>query len=504
MSDMVSCHIAIPRAAEKSRVHLSAFFMHDFAVGGCHSPNAMAGDSTLQSFEPDDAELLRRYVATRCEEAFATLVRRHLDLVYNVALRKVGGDTHLAEDIAQRVFAGLAAKAATLQRHPVITGWLFTCTHYAAAQLVRTERRRKAREQKAHAMNELLGESDPAIEWKQLRPLLDDLVLKLPERDREAVLLRYFEGRPFAEVGARLHLTDHGARARVDRAVEKLRAMLSRRGITSTSAALGLALTHQATAAVPAGLAVNVTGAALTASALSGVLATGVISFMSMTKITVIGATLVAISAIGLGLAQRARTKTASSEVTTSRHEQDVPAAQFAHVDEPIKKMDAPVAAPQETASVASSSVHAAVRAESVLPAQTLEATKAALATVNMAGGWKSMSLDSQHVANVRAWMDRDAANLAQWIATLPPGKQREHTTEAVIAIATETDPELAFLFTGGIDRETPRMNRRFEVVRAWAARDPAAATRVIAAADLPERERERLLSAISAIGRKQ
>src|SRR5688572_25836924 len=126
----------------------------------------MADDSILQDAEPDDGDLLRRYGATRSEDAFAALVRRHLDLVYNVALRRVGGDTHLAEDVAQRVFADLAAKAPALQRHPSITGWLFTGTHYAAAQFVRAERRRKDREQKAHAMNELLRESDPAVEWE--------------------------------------------------------------------------------------------------------------------------------------------------------------------------------------------------------------------------------------------------------------------------------------------------------------------------------------------------
>jgi RNA polymerase sigma factor (sigma-70 family) len=211
----------------------------------------MAGDTMLQSSETDDGELLRRYVSARCEDAFGAVVRRHLALVYNVALRKVGGDSHLAEDVAQRVFADLAAKAALLQRHPSITGWLFTGTHYAAAQLVRAERRRKEREQKAYAMSELSSETAAAFDWQQLRPLLDDLVLALPQRDRDALLLRYFEGRSFAEVGARLQLTDHGARARVDRAIEKLRAMLSRRGITSTSAALGLALAQQTSAAAP-------------------------------------------------------------------------------------------------------------------------------------------------------------------------------------------------------------------------------------------------------------
>lgn len=73
-----------------------------------------------------DAELLRRHTEENSQEAFASLVRRHLSLVYSVALRKLGGDIHLAEDVAQQVFTDLATKASRLRRHPTLTGWLFT------------------------------------------------------------------------------------------------------------------------------------------------------------------------------------------------------------------------------------------------------------------------------------------------------------------------------------------------------------------------------------------
>src|SRR5688500_12052918 len=102
----------------------------------------------------EDSLLLRRYAEDQAEDAFAELVRRRVDLVHAVALRKVGGDTHLAQDVTQRVFSDLARKAADLARHPFLTGWLFTSTHYAATQLVRSEQRRRIREAKAHAMNE--------------------------------------------------------------------------------------------------------------------------------------------------------------------------------------------------------------------------------------------------------------------------------------------------------------------------------------------------------------
>ncbi|MEO5957530.1 MAG: sigma factor [Opitutaceae bacterium] len=93
-----------------------------------------------------DATLLRRYAEIRDEAAFAELVRRHLDGVYSIARRRVGGDAHLAEDVAQQVFLELARKAKRLAAHPVLAGWLFTTTRNAAANVVRGERRREARD----------------------------------------------------------------------------------------------------------------------------------------------------------------------------------------------------------------------------------------------------------------------------------------------------------------------------------------------------------------------
>ena len=229
----------------------------------------------------DDAELLRRYAQERSQGAFAELVQRHLGLVYHAALRQCGGDTHRAEDVAQTVFTDLARKAAELSRRPVLAGWLYTSTRYAAASAVRTEVRRQAREQEAHAMSETPGAADLGADWAQLRPVIDDALHELGESDREAVLLRFFEGRPFAEIGARLAVSEDAARMRVERALEKLRGLLARRGVTSTAALLGTALATQAGAAVPAGLAASITGAVLG----SGVAAATVATFMSITKL---------------------------------------------------------------------------------------------------------------------------------------------------------------------------------------------------------------------------
>ena len=133
-------------------------------------------------------------------------------------------------------------------------------------------------------MNEL--HSSPAS-WTDLasaRAVLDQAVDELNERDREAVLLRFFEGESFAEIGARLQLTENAARMRVDRALEKLRLSLTKRGFTSTAEALALSLAAEAATAAPAGLAARIAGEPL-AGAGSGTLT--FVQIMSATKLKI-------------------------------------------------------------------------------------------------------------------------------------------------------------------------------------------------------------------------
>ena len=170
---------------------------------------------------PDDMALVREYAASRSEHAFAQLVTRHLDLVYSAALRRVG-DVHLAEEIAQAVFVILARKAAALGAGTILSGWLYRTTRYAAADVLKQNRRRQIREQEAH-MQSLLATPETDETWKQIAPLLEEAVDALNERDRNAVVLRFFEEKTLAEVGAALGVSEDGARMRVNRALEQLR-----------------------------------------------------------------------------------------------------------------------------------------------------------------------------------------------------------------------------------------------------------------------------------------
>jgi len=193
------------------------------------------------------------------------------------------------------VFTALARKAGSLARRPVLAGWLYRSAQFAAAGLIRAEQRRQAREEEAHTMEKDLAPDQPAADWDKVRPVLDQALNEMDESDRDAILLRFFDGRPFAEIGARLRLSENAARMRVGRALDKLHAGLARRGITSTTAALGVALGNQVAAAAPAGLAATVTGTALaqTAATAGG----AAVTFMALSKLQAAIAGAVAIAA---------------------------------------------------------------------------------------------------------------------------------------------------------------------------------------------------------------
>ena len=329
----------------------------------------------------DDAELLRRYADDGAEDAFAELVQRHVNLVYSAALRQLHGDAHLAADATQLVFTDLARKARSLVGHRVLAGWLFTSTRFATAKLVRGERRRHAREQEAQLMHELNHDDSAAhLDWQKVRPVLDEALGELAENDREAILLRFFEGRDYAGVGARLHLADNAARMRVDRALDKLRGLLARRGVTSTTSALAAALANQAVAAAPVGLAATVTGAALaggialagSATATTGAAAAAT-GFMSMTKLQVgLSSALAVAGATGFVIQadtnadlreEVARLRQDGTRLVTLQNENDRLARSAADVAD-MKRDDAEFARLQEEAATLRTRLQQLARAE--------------------------------------------------------------------------------------------------------------------------------------------
>ena len=250
----------------------------------------------------DDMELVREYARHGSEEAFVTLVSRHVNLVYSVALRQVH-DTHLAEEVTQAAFIILARKAGSLNSKTILSAWLCRTAQYAAADALKSQRRRQRREQDMHlesGLNQTEPESQP---WTDIAPLLDIAMAQLGEKDHSAIVLRFFEGKDLKQVGAALGVSENTAKTRVSRATEKLRRFFSRRGITFSAAVIAGAISANSVQAAPIGLATSVTvaavkGAVVTASTLTLMKTT--LKLMAWTKLktaVVVGA--IAIVAAG-------------------------------------------------------------------------------------------------------------------------------------------------------------------------------------------------------------
>src|ERR1700722_14598304 len=170
--------------------------------------------------EADDKALLREFVERGSEEAFATLIARHINKVYSVALRHTG-NTHQAEEITQAVFVILAKKAANLGKCVILEGWLYQTARLTALTSIRGEIRRSRREQEAH-MQHIVNENESEV-WTQIAPLLDSAIASLNEPDRHAVVLRFIYGKSMKEVGTALGASEGAASVRLHRALDKLR-----------------------------------------------------------------------------------------------------------------------------------------------------------------------------------------------------------------------------------------------------------------------------------------
>jgi RNA polymerase sigma factor (sigma-70 family) len=195
-------------------------------------------------------QLLGDYRTNGSETAFRELVERYTGLVYSTALRLVAGDTHLAEDIAQTVFIDLARKARRLPAETMLGGWLYRNTCFVAAKARRGERRRQAWEREAVELN--AQEDHAEAHFAQIAPFLDEAMNQLGPEDQSAVVMRFFERLDFSSLGEALGSTEEAARKRVNRALDKLHALLTARGVTLSVAALGAALAARAVEAAPA------------------------------------------------------------------------------------------------------------------------------------------------------------------------------------------------------------------------------------------------------------
>lgn len=238
-----------------------------------------------------DLELLQDYARANSQPAFATLVTRHVNLVYSAAHRQVRS-SQLAEEVTQSVFLDLARQAPRFPATQPLAAWLFTVTRRTAIDVVRRETRRQARET---AAAEIAAMKDtPASSWTQTKEVLDEAMEALSDDERTALLLRFFESRSLREVGSSLGISEDTAQKRVSRALDRLRDRLLRRGVTVTAAGLAADLSAHALETAPAALTASLsTSAFLTSAALAPVTvqATQTVTLTVMQKAAAIAAT---------------------------------------------------------------------------------------------------------------------------------------------------------------------------------------------------------------------
>ena len=215
-----------------------------------------------------DSELLRQYVHQHSDEAFAALQARYINLVVSVALRSTSSP-QAAQDISQAVFTILAKKARKLTEKIHLSGWLYHTARLTALNFRREEIRRARREQEAY-MQSLTQETEPEI-WQQIKPLLEDAMARLGAKDRDAIVLRYFEGKSYQEIARAAGGTENAAKQRVHHALEKLHHYFAKRGVVSSASALAGAIGTYSIQAAPPELLQSLAAATLAKGAgLSG------------------------------------------------------------------------------------------------------------------------------------------------------------------------------------------------------------------------------------------
>src|SRR3989454_2376934 len=233
-----------------------------------------------------DAQLLREYAEQGAETAFAEIVARHTNLVYSAALRQVDSPD-IAAEVAQSAFIGLARGARDLSRKLAdsasLAGWLCRSARNISLNLRRDEFRRHSRERQA--MENLDSIPDTTPDWERLCPVVDEAMSELSEPDYDALVMRFFKNQDLRSVGLGLGVSDDAAQKRVSRALDKLRVVLTQRGITTSAAALSVVLSANAIQAAPVGLAAALSAASLASAAAGTGTTLTLLKLMATTKL---------------------------------------------------------------------------------------------------------------------------------------------------------------------------------------------------------------------------
>lgn len=440
--------------------------------------------------EPEDHDLLREYTECRSEQAFTRLVQRHVNAVYSNALRRARGDAAAAADITQEVFTDFARKAGSIAPGTPPGGWLHRHTGFVASHHLDRERRRRAREQQAAAMNALTESANDAA-WLRTAPLLDAAMDALPAPDRDALVLRYFEQRDYRGVGRALGVSDDTAQKRVSRALEKLRGLLQRRGVASTGAALSAIMLANGITSAPAAFVSSLPGRALAGAAAShGTLATAMagLSAAARWKLGAAAAVLVAAGAVPL-VWFKEKPAPATAPVTTTATGSALEGMAAAH--QPGAAAQAAKATPQSIADLITAaagelrggaqSISATARALALLTQIPAENSLEALVLAGGIGDAAARSLLYKYLLG--HWAESDPWRALQYAANELPGEHRLAASEGILSAWAARDPEAVLGWQskgGGMAGVPMRESLMAGLFKSLASRDLAKAFRYL------------------------
>jgi RNA polymerase sigma factor (sigma-70 family) len=229
----------------------------------------------------DDWQCLSQFVHEGSQSAFRELVARHVDLVY-ATCRRIVRDAHLAEDATQAVFVILAKKARTIRRNTSLVGWLHNTARYVSCNALRVTANRRRHELEAAQMPRQMSPAEGSNNVAE--DMVDRALNRLETQERDAILLRFFEGRSFREVGAALSISEEAAKKRVWRGIEKLRQMLTPSGAAALPTATVAGLLATATQPAPATLAAAALASAFATTGAAISLAKGAVIAMAISK----------------------------------------------------------------------------------------------------------------------------------------------------------------------------------------------------------------------------
>jgi RNA polymerase sigma factor (sigma-70 family) len=265
--------------------------------------SGMVGDAAL-----DDAQLLERFLTSRDESAFTTLVQRYGAMVWGLCVRQLG-QTPEAEDAFQATFLVLVRKAASLHGPQALGPWLYGVA-YRTASKVRVQRAQRAARETP--LTEQIAEERPEPMWSDVWPILDEEINRLPTKYRLPVLLCYVQGLSSEEAAQRLGCAKGTVFSRLSRARDLLRRRLIRRGVDVSAGALAAVLTENAVlrAAPPLALREITIRTSLlfaagtarqTLSAPLAALVAGVVRSMILNKVKFVGIVVLALGIVGAG-----------------------------------------------------------------------------------------------------------------------------------------------------------------------------------------------------------